>query len=182
MLACLWRSGDNFWVYDKSDMTLECVNKYMIIEYLKNCGSIEGVSHRGDFGIVCESKSGYSKGYNGWQLSGIFRGASYIADIDNLTQCNYYTDNKVFTLRLLSEKFMGNNTVFLDILREDCHVASSLFTKVYHTENIATFVPLKDGLYVFIDGSLVYKVGELPSEYARRYSTSTKLKEVLLSC
>lgn len=178
MLICLWHNKGISYIYDKSDMTFESVQDCHVWEYLERGGSVEGIELCND-SLKYKSSSPYFKEYSGIRLEGAYHGGSYVVFIKGAF-CNCFMNDKMFMLKLVTTDNLATNAVHLVVFDDILKVSRVLFTCECETNNKASFVPLKDGLYVAIHGELVYKVCKVPDEFTSRYITAKKMKEVIL--
>lgn len=168
---------DNCMLYDKESMEIVESTKAETVKLIED-GKITNAFIFGGNGEV-----GFAS-YTASFVSGVFRGNTYFAIIgkytvsDHVEDCNtvieYYENDKRYTMRLylpvskegVCRLVLGGGSDKVELYRCRC---SSM-----------CILPLKDGLYLFSDGNLVYEVKDLPDSFAENYSTSKKIKEVML--
>lgn len=176
-LVCIYNEEDEYYVYDKSDMTLDIVTAQDIVNYTLECGFIRG--------IILSAINGNPRVDSGKvSLYGWFRGSNYVVFLrKGVSIAEYYASDKKWLLCTSIIGSLGNKRVI---------VSAQIGTRIEYIYDkrleidkgmlyTSCFVPMKDALYVFVRGILVYKVCDIPYNYStENYSTSRKMREVVL--
>lgn len=170
-LYCLYHEEGTCYIYDASDLTYEAVSKDVITQYLKRGYKVNGVTYDA-LDLKCISYNLPNGVYMGdnyvFELTGVFRDTIilYKDDMVYSATFSYKYDSKVAKYRLAL--VCKNNVLYEEYFSADEDVSS-------------VPVPLRDGVYLVINGSIKYKIDNIPVVSGVRYSTARKKREVLFN-
>lgn len=172
-LYCLFLGGGIAYIYDRSDMTGEYIRASALKEYVRSDirkYDVTGIQYRN-----C------SLDYSPVKVPvGVYNGDSYIAELCGVSSniAWLYRDDMRYRLDFDFRYNAGTRCYLLELSCSGTvlYREGAVSTKVWNS-----FVPLKDGLYLMVDGEIKYKVGYIPAELGEPYRASKKRVEVLLS-
>lgn len=164
-LVCVGVQGGTVYLYDKTDMTLENTSDLNVLSYIEIGNSIGCLKI--EHGILSVSR-------NRVLTVGVYLGNTYVAEVKNGTVYYYENDIK-YVMFLFKQDFESGSSVC--VMLKD---SGFIFQKHVNDVGVCCFVPLKDGLYLSIDGDLVYKVSGLQGYSGKEYSTKMRMKELVL--
>lgn len=172
-LICLYYSDKSGLVYDKSDLTLECVDEEYLRAYLRGGNEVEGLKLQDD--IVMYRDFDIS-----W-LNGIYANSNYIIELDDNT-AEYYTNDMRYIIHLeIWSSVAISGGLDIELYEVGSYAAkNSLYNEKAPLYTRCCLLPLQDGLGLLVGDNIVYRVDTLRM-FGFSYSTQRRRREFLMS-
>lgn len=163
-------------MYDKSDMTAEWVSKLDLSTYITRGYDISGVSRSTNYGHELQLS------FRACISDGVYVGMDYVLYVDegaNIRLRLYQDDTEYILIFGSYFNFRERQSV----LYIDNDTGGSVFTMTIGASETPSYsiVPLKDGVYVMVNGEFVHKLSNINKSSGKPYNTGRKMREVLLS-
>lgn len=169
-LVCLTTniSRDEVVIWDKSDLTLEFVDKAAVVKYLRRGGIISHLDLFDD-GVVINRLP---------ETNGVFATDRYVASIETFGM-DYYEDDILYNLRVGYKP--SDVAVCLNVVARRMGKDKVILSHEAYDSGEPFFVPTKDGLVILYDNSIVGVLSNsILRGYGVSYSTDMKRREILL--
>lgn len=152
-------------IFDKSDLTLEKVDRDFVVEYLLKGYKINNIDLLSNNRLVSQ---------NFKRLSGVFCGKDYFVSLAE-GSAEYYVNNMRYNLKVYKQDMNMHVACMVDGVFKDIYKSGVGYGTL-------DFVPLYDGLVVVYNGDIMYIVTEkLLIGMGECHSVSSKMKEVLFA-